>query len=130
MDPCTYICITQMHTTSVSGMQKPIEDKGSDQLGVIPGDHIRIKAIFIKTSHIKETKRKQTRRRANQERTACRAHGMGDGGGTQMQDAQPLSISSYINSNHMDIVLFLHENGKNPERTITYSAGEAPLSYR
>lgn len=77
-----------MHTTSVSGIQKPLEDKGSDQLGVIPGDHIRIKGNLYKDLTYQRDKKE-----TNPKKSEPRAGRMGDSGGTQMQDAQPLSIS-------------------------------------
>lgn len=105
-------------------MQKPLEDKGSHQLGVIPGDHIRIKGNLYKDLTYqrdeKETNPKKSKPRAG--RLAWET--------VEEHKRRMLNLSQAlaINSNHMDIVLFLHENGKNPECTTTYSAGEAPQS--
>lgn len=131
MDLCTYICITTTYIFICYilylylACKKTLEDKVSHQLGVIPGDHIRIKGNLYKDLTYprdkKETNLKKSISRAGQAAwETVETH--------KRQDAQPPSISSYINSNHMDTVLPLHENGKNPERTVTYSAGEALLS--
>lgn len=81
----------------------------------------------MKTSHIKETKNKAEEKQV-QAHDAVRGGGRGE---TEGQGTQPPSSFNYTNSNHMDTVhfFFLHENGKNPEYTITYSAGEALLSH-
>lgn len=83
--------------------------------------------ISIKTSHIKETKNKAEEKQVKRT-MQCGVEGEEKPKDRALNLLQVLTIqiqTIWI----LYIFFFLHENGKNPEYTITYSAGEALLSH-